>query len=263
MALDEKTLGEIARQLIEAEDNRKAIDPITDNHPSISIEDAYKIQLKVVGLKQQRGQVIVGKKIGLTSKRMQDLLGVYEPDYGHILDRMVVFEGQPMSLSELIQPKVEAEIAFILKKDLKGPGITAATVLNATEGVMPAIEVIDSRIRDWKIKIQDTVADNASSARVILGGKILPAQKLDLRYVGIVLEKNGEIVATGAGAAVLGNPAQSAAWLANKLSEFDVALKAGEIIMSGSLVSAVEVKPNDVIRATFDRLGSVTAKFIA
>jgi len=263
MAVDEKTIGELAEQLLEAEDKRKPIDPITDKYPSISIEEAYKIQLKVVHLKKQRGHVIVGKKIGLTSKGMQQLLGVNEPDYGHILDKMMIYEGEALSLSQLIQPKVEAEIAFLLKKDLKGPGVTVASVLNATEGVMPAIEVIDSRIKDWKIKIQDTVADNASSARVILGGKMLPPRELDLKCIGMVLEKNGEIVATSAGAAVLGNPAQSVAWLANKLSEFGIALKAGEIIMSGSLVAAIEAMSNDVIRATFDRLGSVAVKFIA
>lgn len=262
MALDEKTVEELAKQLLEAEDNRKPIDPITDKYPSISIGEAYKIQLKVVHLKKQRGQVIVGKKIGLTSKGMQQLLGVNEPDYGHILDKMMIYEGEALSLSQLIQPKVEAEIAFLLKKDLKGPGVTVASVIDATEGVMPAIEIIDSRIKNWKIKIQDTVADNASSARVILGGRIMPIEELDLRYVGMVLEKNGEIVATGAGAAVLGNPAQSVAWLANKLSEFSITLKAGEIIMSGSFTAAVEASPNDAIKATFNHLGSVTVKFI-
>jgi len=262
MALDEKTIGELAKQLLEAEDNRKPIDPITDKYPSISIGEAYKIQLKVVHLKKKRGQVVVGKKIGLTSKGMQQLLGVNEPDYGHILDKMMIYEGEALSLSQLIQPKVEAEIAFLLKKDLKGPGVTVASVIDATEGVMPAIEIIDSRIKNWKIKIQDTVADNASSARVILGGRIMPIEELDLRYVGMVLEKNGEIVATGAGAAVLGNPAQSVAWLANKLSEFGITLKAGEIIMSGSFTAAVEASPNDAIKATFNHLGSVTVKFI-
>jgi 2-keto-4-pentenoate hydratase len=262
MVLDEEQIRENAKKLLDAEDNRRPINPITDEHPGISIEEAYKIQLRVVDLKKQRGQVVVGKKIGLTSKGMQDLLGVHEPDYGHILDKMVVYEGEALTFSQLIQPKVEGEIAFLLKKDLKGPGVTAASVLTATEGVMPAIEVIDSRVRNWKIKIQDTIADNASSARVILGGGITTLEGLDLRYVGMALEKNGEVIATGAGAAVLGNPAQSVAWLANKLAEFDITLKAGEIIMSGSLVAAAEVAPKDVIRATFDRLGSVTVKFI-
>jgi 2-keto-4-pentenoate hydratase len=262
MTLDENKIVEIAKQLLEAEEKRKPIDPITDKNPKITIDEAYKIQLRVIDFKKQKGQVVVGKKIGLTSKGMQNLLGVNEPDYGQILNKMVIYEGEPISLSQLIQPKVEAEIAFFLKKDLKGPGVTVADVLDATEGVMPAIEVIDSRIRDWKIKIQDTVADNASSARVVLAGRIMPIEGTDLRYIGMVLEKNGEVVATGAGAAVLGNPVQAIAWLANKLYEFGITLKSGEIIMSGSFTAAVQVSPNDVIRATFDRLGPVTVKFI-
>ncbi|MEM1550734.1 MAG: 2-keto-4-pentenoate hydratase [Candidatus Bathyarchaeia archaeon] len=263
MVLDERTIDGLAEELLEAENKRKPIDPITDRYPSISIEESYKIQLRVVHLKSQDGQVVVGKKIGLTSKGMQQLLGVNEPDYGHILDKMVLYDGENISLSQLIQPKVEAEIAFILKKDLRGPGVTVASVLDATEGVMPAIEVIDSRIKNWRIKIQDTIADNASSARVVLGERMLPPQKINLKYVGMVFEKNGEIAATAAGAAVLGNPAQSVAWLANKLSEFGITLKSGEIILSGSLIAAVEVTPKDVIKATFDRLGSVTVKFIS
>ncbi|MEM3550620.1 MAG: 2-keto-4-pentenoate hydratase [Candidatus Bathyarchaeia archaeon] len=262
MSIDENKIEEIAKQLLEAEDKRKPIDPITDKNPKITIEDAYKIQLRIVDFKKQRGQIIVGKKIGLTSKGIQNLLGVNEPDYGHILNKMVIYEGEPLSLSQLIQPKVEAEIAFLLKKDLNGPGVTVADVLDATKGVMPAIEVIDSRIRDWKIKIHDTVADNASGARILLAGRIMPIEEIDLRYIGMVLEKNGEVVATGAGAAVLGNPVQAVAWLANKLYEFDITLKSGEIIMSGSFTAAVPVSSNDVIKATFDHLGPVTLKFI-
>lgn len=194
---------------------------------------------------------------------MQKLLGVHEPDYGHIFNRMMAPDGGPLSFSKLIQPRIEGEIAFILQRDLRGPGVTLASVLRATRGVMASIEVIDSRIKDWKIKIQDTVADNASSARVILGGRIAPPDNLDLRCIGMILEKNGEIIATGAGAAVMGNPAQSVAWLANKLSEFGISLNAGEIIMSGSLTAAIKVAPGDVIKATFDRLGTVTARFMA
>jgi len=262
MVFDEKIIDKIAKELFKAEKNRSVIEPITERYPNISIQDAYKIQLKVVDWKKKEGQIVVGKKIGLTSKQMQDLLGVHEPDYGHILDSMVFFEGDSLSFSQLIQPRVEGEIAFILNEDLEGPGVTVADVIRATEGVMASIEVIDSRIKDWKIKIQDTVADNASSACVVLGGRMFSARRLDLRYLGMVLEKNGEIVATGAGAAVLGNPCQSVAWLANKLSEFNISLKAGEIVMSGSLTAAVKVNPGDVIRVTFDRLGSVTAKFV-
>ncbi|NJE13156.1 2-keto-4-pentenoate hydratase [Thermococcus sp. LS2] len=257
--LDEKDILKIAQELIKAEDKRSPIEPISERY-DLTIEDAYKIQLKVIEMKKQRGERIIGKKIGLTSKRMQEALGVYQPDYGHITDRMIIEEGFPIRLSELIQPKIEVEIAFILKKDLEGPGITVADVLSATKGVIPAFEIIDSRIKNWKIKIQDTIADNASIGRVILGSPMKDVFGLDLRTVGVVVRKNGEIVQTAAGAAVLGNPANAVAWLANKLSEYGIALKKGELILSGSLVAAINIKEGDVIQAEFgDGLGSVTA----
>ncbi len=259
--LDERIIEELAGELIKAEEERKPVEPITERYPEITTDDAYKIQLKVVKIKEERGEKIVGKKIGLTSKQMQELLGVYEPDYGHIMDVMMRFEGDFIDTSNLIQPRVEAEIAFILKESLEGPGVTVGEVLKATEGVMPAIEVIDSRVRDWKIKIQDTVADNASIGRVILGGRITPVENLDLRLIGMVFKKNGRIISTSAGAAVLGNPAQAVAWLTNKLAEYGVKLKAGEIVLSGSLISAVDVKSGDFIEAEFDRLGTVSAYF--
>jgi len=252
---------QLVDELLEAEDKRSPIDPLTDRYPNISIKDAYEIQLSVLETKKKRGHLVVGKKIGLTSKGMQKLLGVYEPDYGHITDRMVLYEGEPVKMQELLQPKVEAELAFIINRDLKGPGVTVADVFRATEGVMPAIEVIDSRVRDWKIKIQDTVADNASSARVVLAGKIFPVQGVDLRLVGMIFDENGEFAASSAGAAVLGNPAQAVAWLANKLSEFNVSLRAGEIVMSGSLIAAQNAVAGDCFTACFDRFGSVTVKF--
>lgn len=254
-------IDELARMLLEAEEKREPIDPLTKTYPQISIEDAYRIQLKNVDAKIARGEKIVGKKIGLTSKGMQKLFGVNEPDYGHLTDRMIVLEGECIDLRELIQPKIEAEIAFVLKDDLKGPGITPADVLRATEGVMPALEIIDSRIRDWKIKIQDTIADNASSARFVLGGRIVDVRNIDLRLVGLVFEVNGEIISTAAGAAVMGNPVSSVAWLANKLASYGTYLKSGEVILSGSLIAAVDIKPGYIVRATFDKLGSVTIRF--
>jgi 2-oxopent-4-enoate hydratase len=259
--LDGMIIEELARELVKAENERRPIQPITEKYPGITIDEAYRIQLEVVRIKEDRGEKIVGKKIGLTSKQMQELLGVYEPDYGHIMDVMMCFEDDSIDTSSLIQPKVEAEIAFVLKRDLEGPGVTAADVLRATKGVMPAIEVIDSRIEDWRIKIQDTVADNASIGRVVLGAKLTPVEGIDLRLIGLVFRKNGEIIATSAGAAVLGNPAQSVAWLANKLAEYGVKLRAGEIILSGSLISAVNVRPEDSIVAEFDKVGSVTVHF--
>ncbi len=262
MPLSEQLINEIAKKLAEAEKKRQPIDPLTDTYPGISIEDAYKIQLVNIKARISRGEKVVGKKIGLTSKSMQRLLGVNEPDYGHLMDTMLINEGEYVDTKQLIQPKVEAEIAFILKDDLKGPGVTVADVLRATEGVMPALEIIDSRIKGWKIKIQDTIADNASAARFVLGGKMTSVKDIDLRLVGMVFEVNGEIVSTAAGASVMGNPAIAVAWLANKLADYGTYLKAGEIILAGSLIAAVDVKPGDTVKATFDRLGSVTIKFM-
>jgi len=252
----------LAEMLLAAEKNRKPVSPLTESDPGISVDDAYRIQLKVMEMKKSTGQVVVGKKIGITSRAMQTMLGVNEPDYGHILDGMVVMEGEQIRAADLIQPRIEGELAFILRDDLKGPGVTLADVIRCSEGVIPALEIIDSRIADWKIKLPDTVADNASSARIVLGGKITPILGLDLRTVGMVLEKNGEVVATAAGAAVLGNPAQAVAWLANKLAVYGIMLRKGEVILSGSLTAAVPVNAGDFIRADFGLLGDVKIKFI-
>ncbi len=251
-----------AEQLLQAEETKVPIEPLTTAWPEIDIPTAYQIQLKVVEHKRSRGQKVVGMKIGLTSRAMQQLLGVYEPDYGHILDSMVLIEGEPIHLSRLIQPKVEAEIAFVLKEKLAGPGVTVADVLRATAGIMPSLEIIDSRIRNWEIKIQDTIADNASSAAVILSGGLTPVEGLDLRLLGLVLEKDGEVVATGAGAAVLGHPAAAVAWLANAIARYGLSLEPGMVVLSGSFVQAVTVESGSVIHASFDKLGTVTAKFI-
>ena len=172
---------------------------------------------------------------------------------------MVLLKNE-LSLSIVIQPKAECEIAFVMKEGIQGPGITSTDVICATDFVMPAIEIIDSRIRDWKIKIEDTVADNASSAFILVGTKALPLNEVDMFSTGMVFCKNGEIVATGAAAAVMGNPVNAVTWLINKLSEFGVGIKKGEIILSGSLTAAVDLKENDVLEVVFDRLGSVTLK---
>jgi len=260
-ALTEVQVRDVSHELMEAERTAKPVDPITARFGGITIADAYRIQLATIDAKLAAGRRVIGKKIGLTSKAMQDLLGVSEPDYGHLLDDMLVQEGEAIVSAALCQPKAEGEIAFVLKRDLRGPGLTAVDVLRATEGVMAAIEVVDSRIRDWKIKIQDTVADNASSARFVLGSRMVDPWDLDLRLVGMVLEKNGQVVSTGTGAAVLGHPAASVAWLANKLSEYGLGLAAGEIVLSGAITAAPPAGPGDVFKVTFDRLGSVGCRF--
>lgn len=255
-------LEAIARQLLTAEETRKTIEPLTSQFEGFDVDTAYRVQLLGVKMKVQMGRKVVGKKIGLTSRGMQQLLGVNEPDYGHILDHMVLFEGQPCPRDALIQPKVEGEIAFVLGKDLVGPGVNVADVFRATEYIVPAIEIVDSRIRDWKIKLADTVADNASSALVCLGGKVTPPEAVDLRLVGMLLERNGVVVHTGAGAEVWGHPAAAVAWLANKLSEYGIKLEAGEIILSGAFTAAVDASQGDVFRVSFDRLGAVTVRFV-
>jgi len=259
--LSEERILTFAEELVRAEKDRIPVDPIT-GRTELSIEDAYQIQLKIIEMKKRDGQHDVGKKIGLTSKRMQKAFGVNQPDYGHIMDRMLVDEGSPINMDELIQPKIEAEIGFVLATDIGGPGVTATDVLRCSAGVVPTFEIIDSRIKDWNIKIQDSIADNASIGRVVVGARMSDVWNLDLRTVGLVVRKNGEIVETAAGAEVLGNPAQSVAWLINKLSEYGVSLRAGELIISGSLISPIEVKQGDVIEAEFgEGIGEVVAYF--
>jgi len=262
LEIPEDAVERIANRLLEAEDKRTPIDAISVQYPRMTIDDAYRIQLRLIEKRKKRGEVVIGKKIGLTSKAMQQLLGISEPGYGHLTDRMVVLEGLPIRVSELIQPMVEAEIAFVLKEDLKGPGVLVSDVVRATECIMPALEIVDHRIESDGRRIEDLVAENAGTGRVVFSGKMNSIADVDLRYVGLVFEKNGDIVSTAAGAAVLGNPVQAVAWLANKLSRYGVSLIAREVVISGSLVAATKVGPGDSVKATFDQLGSVATKFV-
>ncbi|HZT06752.1 MAG TPA: fumarylacetoacetate hydrolase family protein [Chloroflexota bacterium] len=261
-ALSAETIQEASHRLVEAEESRKAIPPLVQTYPGLSADDAYRIQMATIDRKLEAGARVVGHKIGLTSVAMQQLLGVDQPDFGHILDTMMVPNGGALQRSDLVYPRVEGEIAFVLAEDLRGPGVTVPRVLAATKYVMPALEVVDSRVADWKITLADTIADNASSCRMVVGGRCLPVDGLDLRLVGMILEKNGEIVNSAAGAAVLGNPAQAVAWLANRLADFDVTLRAGEVILPGALTAAVSVEAGDTVQATFDHLGSVCVRFV-
>jgi len=261
MSLNETEISGTAQKLIAAHKDLEPIEPLTETYPGITVEDAYRIQLMTIDAWKSEGQKVVGKKIGITSVPIQEMLGVNEPDYGHLLDKMLVYEDFGMPASTLIAPRIEGEIAFVLDRDLTGPGVTPADVVRATAGVMAALEIIDSRVKDWKIKIQDTVADNASGAAFVVGAEMVPLKGLDLRNVGFVFVKNGKIAATGAGAAVLGSPVQSVAWLANKLGAYGIGLKAGEIILSGSAVAAVPVVQGDSINLTVDRIGKVSCFF--
>lgn len=254
-------LEALADKLIEAERSKQPLEPLTQQYPELNVTDAYQIQIKVMEKKRTEGRWVIGKKVGLTSVAMQKMLGVNEPDYGHLLDDMEVKDGEKVKISDMISPKVEAEIGFILGQDLVGPNVTYLDVLMATKYVVPTLEIIDSRITDWKIQLIDTVADNGSSAKVVVGNKMSTIDGLDLRSVGMALYNNEELVATGSGAAALGHPAQAIAWLANKLHEFGIHLKAGELILPGALSGALTVRQGDTISAHFGPLGSVSVAF--
>lgn len=248
--------------LYEALLSRTPVAPLTEREPDITIDDAYRIQLRMIQRRQGAGEKVVGKKIGVTSKVVQDMLKVDQPDFGHLLSGMVFNEGEPVSVGRLIAPKAEAEVAFILARRLEGPGVTAADVLRATDCVMPCFEIVDSRIKDWKIRIQDTVADNASCGVFSLGGVRRSPRDIDLALAGMVLEKNGEIVSTSTGASVQGSPVNAVAWLANTLGRLGIALEAGDVILSGSQSPLVAVKAGDSFACSVGRLGSTSVRFI-
>lgn len=251
----------IASELFDAQENVFQIDAITAAFPEMTVQDAYQIQLENINRRKSRGEKVIGLKIGLTSQGMQKLLSVNEPDYGHLMNNMLLPEGAACPVKKLLQPKVEGELAFCMKKTLKGPGVTIVDVYNYVDWVAPAIEIVDSRIRDWKIKLADTIADNGSSAMFVLGSGMTPIEKIDMRMIGMILEKNGRIASTGTGAEVWGNPAAAVAWLANKLSEFDIALEADSIILSGALTAAEPAQDGDIFTVSFHGLGSLTVRF--
>ncbi|WP_423459330.1 2-oxopent-4-enoate hydratase [Ottowia sp. VDI28] len=255
-------INQLGDELYEALKACRTLEPLTNRHPDISIDDAYAIQQRMMKRRLDAGEKVVGKKIGVTSKAVMNMLGVFQPDFGWLTDGMVYNEGEAIEAKTLIQPKAEGEIAFVLKKTLKGPGVSAADVLAATEGVMACFEIVDSRIQDWKIKIQDTVADNASCGVYVLGDRLVDVRDVDLATCGMVLEKNGEIVATGAGAAALGHPANAVAWLANTLGAHGIALEAGEVVLSGSLAIMVPVQAGDNLRVSIGGIGSCSVRFI-
>jgi 2-oxopent-4-enoate/cis-2-oxohex-4-enoate hydratase len=250
-------------ELYEAMVARQAVSPLTARGEDISIDDAYHISLRMLERRQAAGARVIGKKIGVTSKAVQSMLNVHQPDFGYLTDDMVFNSGEVMPISErLIAPRAEGEIAFILKKDLMGPSVTNADVLAATECVMPCFEIVDSRIKDWNIAIQDTVADNASCGLFVLGEEAVSPRKVDLVTCGMVVEKNGAIISTGAGAAALGSPVNCVAWLANTLGEFGISLKAGEVILSGSLVPLEPVQAGDSMRVDIGGIGSASVRFV-
>jgi len=242
---------------------RRTMTPLTDAAPGITIEDAYHISKRMVGRRIADGERIVGKKIGVTSAAVQDMLGVRQPDFGFLTDTMVCDDGGEMPIStQLIQPRAEGEIAFVLASDLAGPGVTEGDVLAATSAVHTCFEVVDSRIDDWKIKIQDTVADNASCGMYVLGKHGVDPHDVDLKACAMDVRKNGEPLSSGVGAATLGSPLKAVAWLANTLGEWDIPLNAGDVVLSGSLVPLEPVVAGDFMEATIGGIGKVSVRFV-
>ncbi len=254
-------LQETAALLDQAEQSRVPLPPLSQEYPTLTPAQAYAMQSAWLDLKLAKGARVIGRKIGLTSRAMQELLGVDQPDYGFLLDSMAVSSDSTLSRADFLLPRIEPEIAFWLAKDLKGPGITVDAVLAATRGVSPALELVDSRIAKWQIKLPDTIADNASSARVIVSEQIVPLDGLDLAAEEVTLTRNGVEVGSGNGAAVLGHPAEAVAWLANKLAEYGIAIAAGQLVLPGAMCAAATVAAGETYRAVFTTIGEVSVRF--
>lgn len=252
---------ELAADLAQAERSREPIAPLTSGYPDIDVVDAYEIQLINIRQRVAEGARVLGHKVGLSSKAMQQMMGVDEPDYGHLLDEMQVFEDVPVKAANYLYPRVEVEVGFILADDLPGAGCTEDDVLAATEALVPSIELIDTRITDWKIALCDTIADNASSAGFVLGKARVSPSDIDVKTIDAVLTRNGEVIAEGRSDAVLGNPVTAVAWLARKVESFGVRLRKGDVVLPGSCTRAIDARAGDEFVADFTGLGSVHLSF--
>ena len=257
-------INALATELYTALRERHTLAPLTERAPGITIEDAYKISSSILERRLVDGEKVVGKKIGVTSQAVQDMLGVFQPDFGFLTDRMQFPNGAAISLSKagLIQPRAEGEIAFVLKADLNGPGITAEDVLAATDYVLPCFEIVDSRIVNWKIRIEDTVADNASCGVYVLGEGRVGPREIDLASARLQMTRNGEPCGEGLGSAVQGHPAAAVAWLANTLGRFGIPFKKGEVILSGSLAPLVPAAAGDRFEMTISGIGTASVSFV-
>ena len=258
--LTESDINKAAAQLIEAEATRTPMVQLSTTWPEITIEDAYAVQSQVIAQKVAAGAKVVGRKVGLTSKAMQRSSQIDEPDYGHLLDHMIVPDGATVSTSDYCVPRVELEIAFVLAEPLIGPGIGLVDVLRATEYVVPAIEIIDARVQNPR-KIFDTISDNGAAAGIVIGGRPVGPTEIDLRCVSGVMYRNAEIEETGVAIGVLGHPALGIAWLANKVGPLGTVLEPGHVMLSGSFIRPVWVEPGDTLRADFGELGSIGVYF--
>lgn len=260
--LDEAERRKAADVLSVAEETRTPTAPLRETWPGIGTDDAYAIQLLNISARRERGARVVGHKVGLSSEVMQQMMGVDEPDYGHLLDDMALTDGATVRADAYCTPRVEVEVGFVLGADLPGEGCTVEDVLAATAGLAPAIELIDSRVRDWDIRIADTIADNASSAGFVLGAARVPVDGVDRRRVEAVLSADGAPLARGRSDAVLGDPAVAVAWLARTVARFGVRLKAGHVVLPGSCTRAVDISPGHTYHADFTpALGSVSLTF--
>ena len=266
--MSELTIQTLAQSLDKALKTQQAIAPIREDIERIAaatntsaIEVAYAIQNEVTAMQLQQGARLVGRKIGLTSKSVQQQLGVDEPDFGSLFAHMAYGSGDEIAINQWIQPKVEAEIALVLDRDLTHEHHTLADLINATAYVLPAIEIVDSRIQNWDISLLDTVADNASGAAFILGTQPVKLSQMDLARCGMIMTSQGEEASVGAGAACLGNPLNAAVWLANTMVRLNTPLKAGDILLSGALGPMATLKSEDAIRVDIEGLSQVTARF--
>jgi 2-keto-4-pentenoate hydratase len=251
-----------AKALYEARRTRTPIAPFTDEDPTLGIADGYVVQSELVRLILADGDRIVGYKAGLTSKPMQRMLGVDQPDYGPVLGSTVFRDGDAVSVSAFIAPKIEAEIVLVIGEQLRGPGVTLDDARAAVSGAAASMEIVDSRFVDWRIKLADTVADLASNGAMVMSETVVPLADIDIRLIGMVLTRDGELVDTGAGAAALGNPFAVVVWLANTLGADGIALEPGHVIMTGALHAAVPIAAGEQYRAEFDRLGSLSVRIV-
>lgn len=261
--MDNTLIRQLGDELYDALRQRRTLAPLTDRHPDIDVDDAYHISLHMLSRREADGEKVVGKKIGVTSKPVQDMLNVHQPDFGFVTDAMHYPDGAtiPIAKAGLIQPRAEGEIAFMLKADLHGPGVTREDVLAATAWVAPCFEIVDSRIDDWKIRIQDTVADNASCGVFVIGDRHTDPAGLDLAAVRMCMMRNGEPAGEGLGSAVQGHPAEAVAWLANTLGRFGIPFRAGELILSGSLAPLIPARAGDRFEMEIEGLGRCSVAF--
>ena len=268
MALDSATIASLARRLDDAERNRTQVGQFSLEYPDMTLSDGYAVSRAWVSQKIAGGRRMIGHKIGLTSRAMQRSSNVDEPDFGTLLDDMLLPDGQDIPISRFIEPRVEVELAFILKDRLEGPGVTLYDVLDATAYVTPAIEIIDARIEridpatGKTRKVFDTISDNAANAGLVLGGRPIKPDAIDLRWVSALLHRNGVIEESGVAAAVLNHPANGPAWLANKLAPFGEALEPGQIVLGGSFTAPIFARPGDSFHVDYGALGCIAVRFV-